>query len=113
MKIWELEKVGCVEYHDNHGRRWFFHDGNLISHSGSVITDVCSWKELSKLSFELYVDWADIPIDTPILVSDDGTNWINRYFAEYTDDIVYVYPGGATSWSSTEAPTSYKYSKLA
>ena len=112
MKIWELDKIECVEYHDNHGRKWFFHDGDLMSYSGSDITNVYSWKELSKLSFKPYVNWVNIPIDTPILVSDDGQNWMNRYFAEYTDDIVYVYLAGATSWSSTESPTVYKYAKL-
>ena len=112
MKIWELEKIECVEYRDNHGRIWFVHDGDLMSHNGKDITNVYSWKELSKLSFEPYVDWANIPIDAQILVSNNGQNWIKRYFAEYTDDKVYVYLAGATSWSSIESPTAYKYAKL-
>ena len=112
MKLWELEKMECTEYYDNHGRIWFFHDGNLINDNGIVITHMHSWKELSNLSFEPYVDWENVPVDTPILVSDDGKNWIKSYFAEYTGDKVYVYLAGATSWSSTEAPTSYKYAKI-
>ena len=57
MKLWELEKMECAEYYDNHGRIWFFHDGNLINDNGIVITHMHSWKELSNLSFEPYVDW--------------------------------------------------------
>ena len=61
------------------------------------------------------VDWSKVPVDTPVLVSDDGTNWIRRYFAKITKlGTIFVYSSGATSWSASTNPmTHYKYAKLA
>ena len=32
------------------------------------------------------VDWTKIPVDTKILVSENGKEWYKRYFAEYKDE---------------------------
>ena len=60
------------------------------------------------------VDWTKIPIDTPILVSDNGINWVRRYFAKVTNtEAICVFMGGATSWSAdtTNPMRLYKYAK--
>lgn len=58
------------------------------------------------------VDWSKVEVDTPVLVSDDGENWLRRYFAKYENNIVYAYLNGATSWSSNEHPVAWEYVKL-
>ena len=45
------------------------------------------------------VDWSKVPIDTPVIVSDDGKRWRRRYFAGMRDGKPRVYDAGATSWS--------------
>lgn len=62
------------------------------------------------------VDWSKVPVDTPILVSFDGCNWLKKYFAKVQNDTVYAFDDGATSWSVSNKKycvTSWKYAKLA
>lgn len=63
------------------------------------------------------VDWSKVPVDTPVLVSNDGDFWLNRYFAGVDDEgKPFVFPDGRTSWSNTRCSrmwTSYKYIELA
>ena len=61
------------------------------------------------------VDWSKVPVDTPVLVSDDGTNWVRRHFAKVTSlGTICVYSGGGTSWTVDTNPIlPYKYAKLA
>ncbi len=65
---------------------------------------------------EVEVDWSKVPVDTPILVSDDGENWVHRHFAKVTNTgVICVFSGGATSWSAdtTNPIIQYNYAKLA
>lgn len=63
-------------------------------------------------------DWSKIPVDTPILVKDleDG-KWINRHFARFTDNCIYAWSDGKTSWSASgnniNDVTPWRYAKLA
>ena len=41
------------------------------------------------------VDWSTGPVDTPVLVSDDGTNWVKGYFAKYKDGKIYAFTDDA------------------
>ena len=62
------------------------------------------------------VDWSKVPVDTPIFVSNDGTNWVRRHFAKLTSlGTIWVYSGGGTSWTAdtTNPIIGYKYAKLA
>lgn len=62
------------------------------------------------------VDWSKVLVDTPILVSDDGTNWVRRHFAKVTNTgAICVFSDGVTSWSAdtTNPIRQYKYAKLA
>lgn len=59
------------------------------------------------------VDWSKIPIDTPVLVSDDGVNWRRRYFVRRSETGLFcVYSNGTTSWSADNCESRYKYAKL-
>ena len=46
------------------------------------------------------VDWSKVPVDTPVLVSNDNKEWIKRYFARYEDGNVYCWLSGKTSWTA-------------
>ena len=61
------------------------------------------------------VDWSKVPIDTQVLVSDDGEKWHKRYYAGMGDDgDPKVYSFGQTSWSGTDgARISYEFMRLA
>jgi hypothetical protein len=60
------------------------------------------------------VDWSKVPVDAPILVSIDGVNWWNRYFASFDGNFVSAWDDGATSWSAQDNNiTPWEYAKLA
>ena len=64
------------------------------------------------------VDWSKVPVDTPVLVSNYGKEWVRRHFAKVTSlGTIWVYSGGKTSWSADTTTTNpiigYKYAKLA
>lgn len=47
------------------------------------------------------VDWSKVPIDTPVLASNDGEYWSRQYFAGIGDDgNPETFHAGATSWSN-------------
>lgn len=58
------------------------------------------------------VDWAEVAVDTPILVSNDNVNWCCRHFAKYEDNMIYAWGGGCTSYTTNEA-IDWHYAKLA
>ena len=45
------------------------------------------------------VDWRNVAVDTPVLVSVNGVKWYKRYFAKADYCDVYVWNKGVTSWS--------------
>lgn len=61
------------------------------------------------------IDWSKVPVDTPILVSNNGEHWHKRHFARFKYDRVYVWANGFTSWSSygNSNASEWKYVKLA
>ena len=84
--IWVLKKeaYGIFELYNEH------EDG---------ITDLYYVSEIINLEFKEVIDWSEIPVDTKVLVSKDGENWLRRYFAKYENDKVYCFDSGATSFS--------------
>ena len=68
----------------------------------------CQWcsfmfyKWLEESYDDKSTDWTKVKIDTPVLVRNHNyEDWNGRYFAKYdeTHDIVYVFPGGTTSFT--------------
>ncbi|MBU1067327.1 hypothetical protein KKE60_06040 [Patescibacteria group bacterium] len=49
------------------------------------------------------VDWANVPVDTKILVKSDGV-WARRHFAHYSqiERLIYAWLDGKTSFTTTE-----------
>ena len=59
------------------------------------------------------VDWSKVPIDTKVLVSDNGINWYRRYFAgvdRCTNERL-AWLDGATSWAN-RSTRPWKHVKL-
>lgn len=78
--------------------------------------DDCELDRLKRVQNETEIDWSKVVIDTPILVSNDGNKWLNRYFAKYTGGKVYAFANGSTSWSFDKKDCKlkdWKYVKLA
>lgn len=47
------------------------------------------------------VDWSKVPVDTPILVRNLGSDmWLRRHFAKYKNGAVYSFGSMGTSWSN-------------
>ena len=77
------------------------------------IEDMFNLDEIVRMDFEEIVDWFKVPVDTKILVSDDGEHWVRRYFAKYENGRVHAFYDGATSFTgSNESLLSWKYAKL-
>lgn len=51
-------------------------------------------------------------VDDKVLVSKDGKEWANRYFAKYECGIVFAWDCGATSWSTDGGVFPWSYAKL-
>ncbi len=64
------------------------------------------------------VDWKNVPVDTPVLVSADGEIWERAYFKQYVEvniDPFIAFADGRTSWSKKGMVDwhAWKYCKLA
>lgn len=62
------------------------------------------------------IDWANVPIDTPILIRNyDDTSWQRRYFAGLNNEgYVTAWNNGRTSWTNEDKiATKWNYAKLA
>lgn len=61
------------------------------------------------------IDWMNVKVDTPVLVSSNGIIWYRRYFAKANYGDVYVWDNGTTSWSAKDNKdvTAWAHIKLA
>lgn len=87
-----------------------------------AISPLISWEDEKAFDIGKYlgiVDWANVPADTKVLVSDDGENWEKRHFKYYDKgNVEYKYvcfDYGRTSWSDNfqNKTCSWEYCKLA
>lgn len=81
-----------------------------------------SWKDEEPFDIGKYlgiIDWENVPVDTKVLVSDDGKNWEKRYFKFYNKENNrckrVCFADGRTSWSNKDnhEGIGWKYCKLA
>ena len=100
--------------------------GNVYSWLYETINPLVSWEDEEPFDIGKYlgiIDWENVPVDTKVLVSDDGEKWERRYFKCY-DKLIRVnneeYPYacfrvGRTSWSNGDEynEIGWKYCKLA
>ena len=84
---------------------------------GAPITDIYFSSQLIRMEFEEVVDWSWVPVETKVLVSDDGKEWNRRHFAKYEDGKVYCFNDGYTSFTIVNYAylsnaTPWEYCKL-
>ena len=104
-------EIGETFYSDNDCKKLY-----SIKGFNALIFDENGLDRLEKLEEkkEEVVDWSNVAVDTPILVSNNGKYWYRRYFAKYENGMVYAFNGGKTSWSNRwDEPSEWKYAKLA
>ena len=81
-----------------------------------VIEDNLTLDEILQMEFEeiVDVDWSKVPVDTKVLVSDNGDTWYKRHFAKYENGSVHVFPDGRSSFTTEVSDIIYpwKYAKL-
>lgn len=85
---------------------------NCVFYNGDASCSAPSILWLYEEYQEQKVDWSKVPVDTKILVSQDGDRWLKGHFAKYEDDEVCAWGKGQTSWTST-IQIAWKYAKLA
>ena len=51
-------------------------------------------KWLNEEYVEPKVDWSKVPVDTPVLVSQNGSTWFKRYFAGFDKGVVSAWNQG-------------------
>lgn len=87
-----------------------------------VVKTLISWEDEEPFDIGKYlgiVDWANVPVDTKVLVSNDGEDWRKRYFKCYdqeSDKFKYIcFRDGHTSWSNINNHNGcgWAYCKLA
>ena len=122
MKAWEIckkENVGKM-YIDDKGEKWkveqkykdifdlYDNENDSISCYGYGIS------ELVEMNFEETIDWSKVPVDTKILVSDNGKTWFKRHFDKYENKKIYAWVDGKTSFSArnNDDVIGWKYAKL-
>ena len=121
MKIWELEEgKEYVSSLSDGETKYQLIDGDLYYMNpsinyGSYMRSGMEYNFAKELDFTEYTpptDWSKVEVDTKVLVSENGTIWIKRYFARYKNNRCYVYDNGATSWSANERMSPWTYAKL-
>lgn len=87
-----------------------------------VISPLISWEDEEPFDIGNYlevVDWENVPVDTKVLVSDNGESWEKRYFKRYAKEkgeYKYIcFADGCTFWSNKDNYNGigWKYCKLA
>ena len=96
--------------------------GNVYSWLYETINPLVSWEDEEPFDIGKYlgiIDWENVPVDTKVLVSDDGKNWEKRYFKFYNKENNrckrVCFADGRTSWSNKDnhEGIGWKYCKLA
>ena len=106
------ENIGIWEFKETHRTNEFEFYQNGRSLSGSYYTSL-----IARMEFKEVIDWSKVPVDTKVLVSNDGKEWSRRHFAEYKDGKVYCFNSGVTSFTVKESyflneKVSWEYVKL-
>lgn len=120
MKIWEIElKEGKQFKVTSRTDEYFLNNiftvdklGRLVDNKGDSLARICFLRDILKLEFEELIDWNEIPVDTKVLVSDDGESWYKEYFSYTLNTMFYTFDGG-TSWNNKENTIGWSYCKLA
>ena len=125
MQVMKKENLG--KRYTSEGREFVLEESHYYlwlkdEKTQEVIEDNLTLDEILQMDFEeiVDVDWSKVPVDTKILVSEDGKDWCRRYFAKYEGGIIYAFPDGLSSFTARYKPEyggyrrvcAWKYAKL-
>ena len=101
---WEIEEIGKGEF-------------EFFNVEGKPLDEIYFISQIARMEFEEVMDWSKVPVDTKVLVSDDGKGWNWRHFAKYEDGKVYCFNDGYTSFTIVDYAylsnaTPWEYCKL-
>ena len=101
---WEIEEIGKGEF-------------EFFNVEGKPLDEIYFSSQIARMEFREVIDWSKVPVDTKVLVSNDGKEWSRRHFAEYKDGKVYCFNSGVTSFTVKESyflneKASWDYAKL-
>ena len=106
MKIYEIDLNNVGEkYTDNNGDKWVVNDFFDLENiqTGFPIQEEHTLHGLLNLTFEKVIDWSKVPVDTKILVKDEGCSpWEKRHFAKCKNGRVYAWCDGRTSFTARD-----------
>lgn len=124
MKAWEIckkENIGKIYIDDIQKSKWEvrrawnkdvydLYDSNYYSINYNEYTI----SELAEMNFEEIIDWSKVPVDTKILVNDNGKTWFKRYFDKYENGKIYAWVDEKTSFSvrNNDDVIGWEYAKL-
>ena len=101
---WKIEDIGKEDF-------------GFFNAEDRLLEEIYFISQITKMEFEEVVDWSKVPVDTKVLVSEDGKEWNRRHFAKYEDGKVYCFNGGYTSFTIVNYgylsnAVIWKYAKL-
>ena len=101
---WEIEEIRKGEF-------------EFFNVEGKPLDEIYFISQIARMEFREVIDWSKVPVDTKVLVSNDGKEWSRRHFAEYKDGKVYCFNSGVTSFTVKESyflneKVSWGYAKL-
>ena len=88
--------LGCRKAEIENGTVFFYKNCERISQwlNRVDIRSTCFTEENQQIDIAEYlgiVNWSKVAVDTPILVSFDGCNWVKKYFAKVQNNTVYAF----------------------
>ena len=107
LRFQDLEFAYDKVYEDKNGLKWTLSSsGNYFYNQEEAIylSEYYNERNLASMTFKEMVNWNNIPIDTPVLVQNEGNSlWYKRYFAKVDKDgRIYTFPNGTTSFSCSD-----------
>ena len=107
LRFQDLEFAYDKVYEDKNGLKWTLSvSGNYFYNQEEAIylSEYYNERNLASMTFKEMVNWNNIPIDTPVLVQNEGNSlWYKRYFAKVDKDgRICTFPNGTTSFSCSD-----------
>ena len=101
---WEIEEIRKGEF-------------EFFNVEGKPLDEIYFISQIARMEFREVIDWSKVPVDTKVLVSNDGKEWSRRHFAKYEDGKVYCFNDGYTSFTIVDYAylsnaTPWEYCKL-
>ena len=98
---WEIEEIGKGEF-------------EFFNVEGKPLDEIYFSSQIARMEFREVIDWSKVPVDTKVLVSNDGEKWYKRHLYKYEDGKFLAWDNGKTSFTATDVNERFpwEYAKL-